>query len=97
MIQGGTGTSSNMNANEMMANRALEILGKEHGQYDIVHPNNHLNLSQSTNDVLFDLGDARDSYQYRRFAIGDDRPRRGVSAQGGGVQLVHQDGTHPAW
>ncbi|MEA2765831.1 MAG: aspartate ammonia-lyase [Gemmatimonadaceae bacterium] len=51
MIQGGAGTSSNMNANEVMANRALEILGKEHGQYEIVHPNNHLNLSQSTNDV----------------------------------------------
>ncbi len=51
MIQGGAGTSSNMNANEVMANRALEILGKQRAQYDIVHPNNHLNLSQSTNDV----------------------------------------------
>src|SRR5204862_3874449 len=51
MIQGGAGTSSNMNVNEVMANRALEILGKERGKYDIVHPNNHLNLSQSTNDV----------------------------------------------
>src|SRR5437868_10263449 len=51
MIQGGAGTSSNMNANEVMANRALEILGKQRGQYDIVHPNKHLNLSQSTNDV----------------------------------------------
>src|SRR5881394_2861141 len=51
MIQGGAGTSSNMNVNEVMANRALEILGKQRGQYDTVHPNNHLNLSQSTNDV----------------------------------------------
>src|SRR6266550_4937911 len=51
MIQGGAGTSSNMNANEVMANRALEILGKQRGEYDIVHPNNHVNLSQSTNDV----------------------------------------------
>jgi len=51
MIQGGAGTSTNMNANEVMANRALEILGKQRGQYDVVHPNNHLNLSQSTNDV----------------------------------------------
>src|SRR5436309_2585485 len=50
MIQGGAGTSSNMNVNEVMANRALEILGKQRGQYDTVHPNNHLNLSQSTND-----------------------------------------------
>jgi aspartate ammonia-lyase len=40
-----------MNANEVMANRALEILGKQHGQYEFVHPNNHLNPSQSTNDV----------------------------------------------
>jgi aspartate ammonia-lyase len=51
MIQGGAGTSSNMNANEVMANRALEILGKQRGQYEFVHPSNHLNLSQSTNDV----------------------------------------------
>src|SRR5438045_190278 len=51
MIQGGAGTSSNMNVNEVMANRALEILGKQRGEYDVVHPNNHLNLSQSTNDV----------------------------------------------
>src|SRR5258705_4280082 len=51
MIQGGAGTSTNMNANEVMANRALEILGKQRGQYEFVHPNNHLNLSQSTNDV----------------------------------------------
>jgi aspartate ammonia-lyase len=51
MIQGGAGTSSNMNANEVIANRALEILGKDRGEYDIVHPNNHVNLSQSTNDV----------------------------------------------
>ena len=51
MIQGGAGTSSNMNANEVIANRALEILGRERGDYDVVHPNNHVNLSQSTNDV----------------------------------------------
>jgi len=51
MIQGGAGTSSNMNANEVIANRALEILGYEKGQYDYCHPNNHVNLSQSTNDV----------------------------------------------
>src|SRR5690349_5538356 len=51
MFQGGAGTSSNMNVNEVMANRALEILGRERGDYEVVHPNNHLNLSQSTNDV----------------------------------------------
>jgi aspartate ammonia-lyase len=51
MIQGGAGTSTNMNANEVIANRALEILGYERGQYKYCHPNNHVNLSQSTNDV----------------------------------------------
>ncbi|MGH7712643.1 MAG: aspartate ammonia-lyase, partial [Gemmatimonadaceae bacterium] len=51
MIQGGAGTSSNMNANEVIANRALELLGGKRGAYDRVHPNNHVNLSQSTNDV----------------------------------------------
>ena len=50
-IQGGAGTSTNMNANEVIANRALEILGHEKGCYDIIHPLNHVNLSQSTNDV----------------------------------------------
>jgi aspartate ammonia-lyase len=51
VIQGGAGTSTNMNANEVIANRALEILGYEKGRYDIIHPLNHVNLSQSTNDV----------------------------------------------
>lgn len=50
-IQGGAGTSTNMNANEVIANKALEILGQNKGQYDIVHPNNHVNCSQSTNDA----------------------------------------------
>ncbi len=51
MIQGGAGTSTNMNANEVIANRALELLGEPRGCYERVHPNNHVNLSQSTNDV----------------------------------------------
>lgn len=51
MIQGGAGTSTNMNANEVIANRALEILGYEKGEYQYCHPNNHVNLSQSTNDA----------------------------------------------
>jgi len=51
MIQGGAGTSTNMNANEVIANLALESLGHPRGAYDVVHPNNHVNLSQSTNDV----------------------------------------------
>ncbi len=51
MIQGGAGTSTNMNANEVIANRALEILGYEKGDYKYCHPNTHVNLSQSTNDA----------------------------------------------
>ncbi|MGN7253144.1 MULTISPECIES: aspartate ammonia-lyase [unclassified Arthrobacter] len=51
VIQGGAGTSSNMNANEVIANRALEILGHPKGDYARLHPNDHVNLSQSTNDV----------------------------------------------
>jgi aspartate ammonia-lyase len=51
MIQGGAGTSTNMNANEVIANRALEILGHARGSYEIISPNSHVNLSQSTNDV----------------------------------------------
>jgi aspartate ammonia-lyase len=51
VIQGGAGTSMNMNANEVIANRALELLGYEHGEYDVIHPLDHVNMSQSTNDV----------------------------------------------
>lgn len=50
MIQGGAGTSTNMNANEVIANVALEILGHKKGEYKYCHPNDHVNLSQSTND-----------------------------------------------
>ena len=46
-IQGGAGTSMNMNANEVIANRAIEILGGQKGDYTIVHPNDHVNCSQS--------------------------------------------------
>ena len=51
-FQGGAGTSMNMNANEVIANRAIEIIGGEKGDYTIVHPLDHVNLSQSTNDVV---------------------------------------------
>jgi len=51
VIQGGAGTSTNMNANEVIANRALEHLGHARGRYDLLHPNDHVNASQSTNDV----------------------------------------------
>src|SRR5215813_4111360 len=51
VIQGGAGTSSNMNANEVIANRGLELLGFQKGQYEHLHPMDHVNLSQSTSDV----------------------------------------------
>lgn len=51
-IQGGAGTSLNMNANEVIANRAIEHLGGEKGDYHLVNPNDHVNFGQSTNDVI---------------------------------------------
>ncbi|MEU9885202.1 aspartate ammonia-lyase [Sphaerisporangium sp. NPDC051011] len=51
LIQGGAGTSTNMNANEVIANRALELLGRRRGDYTVLHPLDHVNLGQSTNDV----------------------------------------------
>ena len=66
MVQGGAGTSTNMNANEVICNIALEKIGYNRGEYQHIHPNNHVNLSQSTNDVyptavhlaiLLDYGD----------------------------------------
>ncbi|GHC96129.1 aspartate ammonia-lyase [Pseudorhodoferax aquiterrae] len=51
VIQGGAGTSTNMNANEVIANRALELLGHAKGQYQHLHPNEQVNIGQSTNDV----------------------------------------------
>jgi len=51
MLQGGAGTSTNMNANEVIANVALEFMGKEKGDYQFCSPNDHVNLSQSTNDA----------------------------------------------
>ncbi len=51
MVQGGAGTSINMNANEVIANRALELMGKERGEYKYCSPNDHVNMAQSTNDA----------------------------------------------
>lgn len=52
VIQGGAGTSTNMNANEVIANRAAQLAGKPIGTYDYIHPNDHVNFGQSTNDVF---------------------------------------------
>ena len=52
VFQAGAGTSHNMNANEVIANRAIELLGGRRGDYTVVHPNDHVNMSQSTNDTV---------------------------------------------
>jgi len=52
VYQAGAGTSQNMNANEVIANRAIELLGGEKGDYSVVHPNDHVNMAQSTNDTI---------------------------------------------
>ncbi|HZX47693.1 MAG: aspartate ammonia-lyase [Thermodesulfovibrio sp. RBG_19FT_COMBO_42_12] len=52
VFQAGAGTSHNMNANEVISNRAIEILGGGKGDYSVIHPNDHVNMSQSTNDVF---------------------------------------------
>jgi len=78
MMQGGAGTSTNMNANEVIANRALELMGHEKGDYRYIHPNDHVNCSQSTNDayptaiklaVLFSLKDTLAALSELRAAL----------------------------
>lgn len=81
MIQGGAGTSTNMNANEVIANRALEIMGYQRGEYQYCHPNNHINCSQSTNDAyptaikvaLMEANDEVLKVIYRLIKIMDDK------------------------
>ena len=81
MIQGGAGTSTNMNANEVIANRALEIMGHQRGEYQYCHPNNHVNCSQSTNDAyptaikvaLMDANDEVLSVIHKLIDIIDDK------------------------
>ncbi|MBU4193184.1 MAG: aspartate ammonia-lyase [Proteobacteria bacterium] len=78
VVQGGAGTSANMNANEVICNRALELLGHERGQYEFLHPLNDVNMSQSTNDVypsalnialIFDLRELIEAMEHLRKAF----------------------------
>lgn len=78
VIQGGAGTSTNMNANEVICNRALELLGHERGQYKYLHPNEDVNMAQSTNDVyptalriatLFSMDSLRAALEHLRAAF----------------------------
>ncbi len=82
MIQGGAGTSVNMNANEVIANIALEIMGHKKGEYQYCHPNNHVNCSQSTNDAYptaFRIGLLLrlNSYRDALVALADSFDRKG--------------------
>ena len=78
VVQGGAGTSANMNANEVVCNRALELLGHAKGEYEHLHPLNHVNMSQSTNDVypsalnialILDIRELVDAMAYLRKAF----------------------------
>ncbi|MFJ4653117.1 aspartate ammonia-lyase [Nocardia sp. NPDC088792] len=80
MVQGGAGTSTNMNANEVIANRGLELMGHRKGEYQFLHPNDDVNCSQSTNDVYptsvklgvhLSLQDAADALDELRTALRD--------------------------
>ncbi len=79
-IQGGAGTSTNMNANEVIANRALELLGATRGDYGRLHPNEHVNMGQSTNDVyptaLKIAGSGRSAASSTRWRICGQASRR---------------------
>ncbi len=81
VIQGGAGTSTNMNANEVIANRALELLGRERGDYACCHPNNHVNLGQSTNDVYPTAVRVALIFELEELLLGDGRVRGGVGGQ----------------
>ncbi len=82
LIQGGAGTSVNMNANEVIANIALEKLGHKKGEYEYCHPNNHVNCSQSTNDAYptafrIALLKRLDTYKEALKALSDSFRRKG--------------------
>ena len=93
--QTGSGTQSNMNANEVISNRAIELLGGEMGSKKPVHPNDHVNMAQSSNDTYPD----RHAHRLRRGDPPQAAPRLEASAQGvgqesEGLELNHQDRAH---
>ena len=86
VFQGGAGTSTNMNANEVIANRALELMGHKKGEYKYCDPHDHVNCSQSTNDAYptaLHVGMALGNVAARRRS---ERADRGVPREGQGVQ-----------
>ena len=96
VFQGGAGTSTNMNANEVIANRALELMGHAKGEYKHCDPHDHVNCSQSTNDAYptsLHVGMVLGNVAARGRGQGADRV---LPRQGQGVRVHPQDGTHPA-
>jgi aspartate ammonia-lyase len=83
VIQGGAGTSTNMNANEVIANRALEHLGQTRGEYQYLHPLEHVNMSQSTNDVYPTAVKVALSIAIRRLVEAMNELRRAFQAKAG--------------
>ena len=96
VFQGGAGTSTNMNANEVIANRALELMGHKKGEYKFCSPHDHVNCSQSTNDAYPTVAARRDGPRERGARGGHEGADRGLPRQGQGVRLHPEDGAHPA-
>ena len=96
VFQGGAGTSTNMNANEVIANRALELMGHKKGEYKYCDSHDHVNGSQSTNDAYptsLHVGMALGNVE---LVAGDEGAHRGLPPQGQGVLEDPQDGAHAA-
>ena len=96
VIQGGAGTSTNMNANEVIANRALEHLGHARGDYAVIHPLEHVNMSQSTNDVYPTAVKIALHVGIHRLVDAMAELRDGVRGQGRGVCRDLENGAHAA-
>ena len=93
VYQAGAGTSHNMNCNEVLANRANEILGGARGTYTPVHPNDHVNMAQSTNDVIPTAMRLAALAMLPGDLVGARSVGRGLSREGHGVRHDHEIGT----
>ena len=95
VYQAGAGTSHNMNCNEVLANRANELLGKPRGAYAPVHPNDHVNMAQSTNDVIPTAMRLATLATLPRLLDVDGRPRGGVPRQGAATSTTSSSRAAP--
>jgi aspartate ammonia-lyase len=87
LMQGGAGTSTNMNANEVIANRALEIMGHKKGDYKYCHPNNHVNHAQSTNDAYPSA--LKIAFMYSNISLVEELEKLVESFKAKGVEFSH--------